>query len=218
MSTRWYAEWHERLRFGLGRALLGRPSAGDLMLEVLEHRPEERAALLDRACAGDTALRRDVETLLAAHEAPGILDRPVARFAHLVVPSPPVEGRTVGRYELREQIGSGGMGIVHRAWDMALGRAVALKFLPSHLGDDTDARQRFRVEAQAVAALDHPNICAIHEIGETDDGLLFIAMPYYEGDTVRARIRRGPLPVGEAVAIVRQAAEGLGAAHARGIV
>ena len=188
------------------------------LLEALDVSAGERTRFLARACADDPALRREVESLLAAHERAGILDRPVARFAP---PAPAMHAplvRSVARYELRDVIGSGGMAVVHRAWDAALGRAVALKFLPAHLVGDAHARERFRVEAQAAAALDHPNICTIHEIGETDDGRLFIAMPCYEGETVRDRLRRGPLPAAEAIALARQAADGLAKAHERGIV
>ena len=198
--------------------MTGSLDAGELLLDVLDRLPEERAEFLDRACRGDEALRRDVESLLAAHGAPCLLDHPIARFSPPVAPNSLPVDRMVGRYQLRKMVGAGAMGIVYRAWDSTLGRTVALKFLPPHLGADTQARERFRVEAQAAAALDHPNICTIHEIGETKDGQLFIAMPFYEGETVRERLGRGPLPFGAAVMLVRQAAEGLAKAHERGIV
>ena len=194
------------------------PLAADLMVAALDHPTAERTVFLDRACRGDETLRREVESLLAAHDHTGFLDRPVARFAPPAQAGALAPGRRVQRYELREMVGAGGMGVVYRAWDDALGRTVALKFLPPHRGADAQARERFRVEAQAAAALDHPNICTIHEIGETEDGQLFIAMPFYEGETAAERIARGPLPVADAVALIRQAADGLAKAHERGIV
>ncbi len=233
MSSKRNDGWIAAVRSGLQRVLGTRAAgerstltdessiqggaAGGLLLELLERAPAERAQFLARACAGDETLRREVESLLAAHEAPGALDRPVVRFAALGA-APPLHGTTVGRYELRELVGGGGMGVVYRSWDAALGRTVALKFLLPRIEADERARQRFRVEAQAAAALDHPNICTIYEIGETDDGQLFIAMPFYEGATVREQLARGRLAVGDAVTIARQAADGLGAAHERGIV
>ncbi|MEE8595556.1 MAG: tetratricopeptide repeat protein, partial [Gemmatimonadota bacterium] len=124
----------------------------------------------------------------------------------------------VAHYEVGERIGGGGMGIVHRARDTRLDRTVALKFLPAHLNADRTARSRFLVEAQAAAALDHPHICTIHEIGTAPDGRLFISMPCYEGETVRAKIERGPLDVEEAVELSLQVARGLAKAHEVGVI
>src|SRR4051812_28161339 len=111
MTTRWYDEWRTRFRVGLGR-VLGKPSAGDLMLELLDHTPEQRAAIIASVYGGDAALRAEVESLLAAHDATGLLDRPIARFTPAQTYAPPEVGRTVARYELREIAASGGMGIV----------------------------------------------------------------------------------------------------------
>ena len=110
------------------------------------------------------------------------------------------------------------MGVVYRAQDERLGRPVALKFLPPHLSADPAAKARFVDEARAAAALDHPNVCTIYEIGETDDGQLFIVMPLYEGETLRARLDRGRLTFDEALPIALQVACGLEHAHANGIV
>jgi len=110
------------------------------------------------------------------------------------------------------------MGVVYRAEDLRLHRHVALKFLPRDLTDDREARQRFEREAQAASALDHPAICTIHDIDETDDGQIFIAMALYEGETLKSRITRGPLDVDEALDIAARVAAGLARAHEQGIV
>jgi len=110
------------------------------------------------------------------------------------------------------------MGDVYRALDTRLDRRVALKFLPRWLGRDPAARARLRVEARIVSSLDHPNVCTLFEIAESEDGRLFLAMPLYDGETLKARIGRGPLAPDEALDIALQAAEGLAAAHEHGIV
>jgi serine/threonine-protein kinase len=127
-------------------------------------------------------------------------------------------GMTIRQYRVIERLGAGGMGVVFKAEDTRLGRTAALKFLPPELTREEASKQRFLVEARAAARLDHPNICTVYEAGETDDGQLFIAMAYYEGETLDRRIVRGAIPAAEAVALVRQIAEGLAAAHAAGIV
>jgi serine/threonine-protein kinase len=108
--------------------------------------------------------------------------------------------------------------VVYKARDTRLDRFVALKFLPTHIGPDDQERLRFLNEARAASALDHPNICTIHDVEKTDDGQVFIVMPCYEGETLQARMNRGPLPVEAAIDIARQVATGLGRAHARSIV
>jgi serine/threonine protein kinase/WD40 repeat protein len=129
-----------------------------------------------------------------------------------------VAGRAVAHYRLLEPLGGGAMGTVFKAEDTRLRRTVALKFLPAELTRDPVAKGRFLQEAQAASALDHPNICTIHEVGETEDGHLYLAMAAYDGETVKAKIGRGPLPVALAVEIARQAAQGLAKAHSEGIV
>ena len=120
-----------------------------------------------------------------------------------------MEGRTISHYRVLEKLGGGAMGVVYKAEDTRLKRLVALKFLPPELTRDDDAKQRFVQEAQAASALDHPNLCTIHEIDETDDGQLFLALAYYDGETLKQRIARGPLPVEEALDIAIQLAQGL---------
>ena len=109
------------------------------------------------------------------------------------------------------------MGVVYKAEDLKLKRSVALKFLPPHLMDSLELKERFLVEAQAAAALNHPNICVIHEVGE-DEGRPYIAMEYVEGETLKDKLRRGPLKAEEALAIAGQVAAGLGEAHHKGII
>jgi len=126
-------------------------------------------------------------------------------------------GRTVSHYKIVEKLGEGGMGVVYKAQDLNLDRHVALKFLPADLTNNEQAKKRFIHEAKAASALDHPNVCTVHEIGETEDKQLFIAMACYEGESLRERIARGRLPIAEAVDIAQQIAEGLAKAHGQGI-
>ena len=127
-------------------------------------------------------------------------------------------GRKVSHYEIVEKIGSGGMGVVYRAEDTRLKRHVALKFLPPELVQDAESKQRFVLEAQAASALDHPNVCIVHEIDEAEDGQIFIAMAWYDGETLKKRLEHGPLQVTDAVALAVHAARGLVCAHEAGIV
>ncbi len=127
-------------------------------------------------------------------------------------------GQVISHYKITEKLGEGGMGIVYKAHDTTLDRDVALKFLPHDLTTSDEERTRFIHEAKAASALDHPNICTIHEVGETTDGQLFIAMGYYEGESITKKIQKGRLKLEVAVDIAVQVAEGLQAAHNRGIV
>ena len=127
-------------------------------------------------------------------------------------------GSRLGQYEIVSLIGGGGMGLVYKAQDTRLKRLVALKLLPPELTRDATAKQRFLQEAQAASALDHPNICTIHEINETPDGQLYLVMAYYEGETLKEKVERGPLPLDEAVDIAIQVGQGLADAHTAGVV
>ncbi|MEE4271759.1 MAG: serine/threonine-protein kinase, partial [Thermoanaerobaculales bacterium] len=127
-------------------------------------------------------------------------------------------GRTVGHYRIVEHLGGGGMGVVYKAEDTKLGRTVALKFLPPEWSRDPDARERFLREARAASALEDSRICTIFDIDETEDGQLFIAMAYYEGETLKKRLERGHLSIGQAVDIAIQTAEGLESAHSADII
>jgi len=122
-----------------------------------------------------------------------------------------------GKYRVMEELGRGGMGIVYKAEDLRLKRTVALKFLPPELADNPELRERFLVEAQAAAALSHPNICVIHEVGEDKDRP-FIAMEYVEGETVRDKVQRKAFTPEEALSVTSQVAAGLGEAHHKNII
>lgn len=210
-------------------------TVGEILEAVREVPSEKRAAFLRERCE-DEALRREVASLLAAcEEAPAFFERVAGHGVAPVLsdlqgeegelaeergaPDPlGLEEERVGRYAVEEHLGGGGMGVVYTARDARLDRVVALKFLPPHLSTDEEAKERFRVEARAAAALEHPNVCTIHEIGEDEGGRLFIVMPFYEGETLKKTIARGPLSVEDAVDYATQIAEGLSAAHAAGIV
>ncbi len=121
------------------------------------------------------------------------------------------------RYKIVEELGRGGMGIVYKAEDNKLKRTVALKLLPPDLTGDSEAKERFIREAQAAAVLEHPNICTIYEVDETEDKT-FISMAYVDGQSLRDRVKTGPLEVAEALDVAIQVSEGLAAAHQQGIV
>ena len=127
-------------------------------------------------------------------------------------------GTRLGPYTITAELGHGGMGVVYTAQDPRLKRQVAIKLLTSDLTRDETAKQRFLQEAQAASALDHPNICTIHEINETADGQLYLVMAYYDGETLKERIERGALALDDAVDIATQVGQGLAEAHGAGIV
>jgi serine/threonine-protein kinase len=129
-----------------------------------------------------------------------------------------VIGETFSHYTILERLGGGGMGVVYKAEDIRLKRFVALKFLPPELTRDAAAKERFEQEARTASALDHPNVCTIHEIDETADGQVFICMAYYDGESLRSRLARGPLSIDDTLTIAIQTAEGLAQAHEHGIV
>lgn len=200
--------------------------------EVAHLAPGERAAKLELLKETDSGLHDEVQSLLSIDEDADVLLDP---FEHVIrhpgigslVPSDgegaDVEqddliGRVVSGYRVVRRLAAGGMGILYLAEDAALGRSVVLKFLPRHLAHHPVITERFLNEARAAAALDHPNVCTIYEVGVTEEGRPFIAMPFYAGETVREMIRGGAFTEGEAFDLAVQTASGLRAAHERGIV
>ena len=185
-----------------------------LLSEALSLPADQRIAFINSACRDDAALRTELLSLLE-HAGPG--EALFETLAQFVIPDLPGPGLHAGRFEIAECIGVGGMGAVYRAYDARLERDVALKFMSAHRGSP-DQDNRLLREARAVAALEHPNICTVHEIGETAEGRSFIAMALYDGETLRERLKRGPPGRTAALDIAIQAARGLRAAHAHGIV
>jgi Tol biopolymer transport system component len=203
--------------------------------DALARGESERSAFLRDACGGDETLRREVESLLAyASDAQKFMDAPAIEVAAAAfVPSEtmtrPLAGRRLGPYEMGSLLGSGGMGEVYRARDTKLGRDVAIKILPRAFIEDADRRARFEREARLLAALNHPHIGAIYGF-EDREGIHALVLELVEGETLAAKLARTAqpsaishqpsrgLPIGEALAIARQIAEALEAAHERGIV
>ena len=178
--------------------------------------PAARDAYLVEACSGDAALRAAVESLLVAHDAAGSFgDKPVVDAA--AAPKRLAPGDVLGSFRIESLLGAGGMGEVYRAYDTKLRRSVALKVLPDSFAADPDRRIRFEEEAQALAALNHPHIGAIYGIEDSGD-VAALVLELVDGVTLAERLAVGPLPFEEITTIARQLADGLEAAHERGIV
>ena len=189
--------------------------AEDLYERARTLHSEARRAFLQDACHDDPQLREELVSLLEQSEAAeGFFERLSDAVFPLSVPDRNV-GRMVGHYQIMSCIGAGGMGTVYRAQDTRLNREVALKFLSVHLSAHRVAQERLLAEARAAASLEHPNVCVVHEIGETDDCRPYIVMALCEGQTLREKLRLGPLDLAEAVEIATQIARGLAAADAR---
>jgi len=172
-----------------------------------------RASFLDGAIGADSELKGEVELLLRSHDAAGGFLPTLARCE----PSPSLAGRMIGDYQVEGLIGRGGMGAVFRARDRRLKRDVAIKVLPDHVSRDQNLVLRFQREAETLASLNHPHIAAIYDILEIQ-GSKFLVLEYVDGETLADRIKRGPVPVGEAIQIALQITAGLEAAHEKGIV
>jgi serine/threonine protein kinase/tetratricopeptide (TPR) repeat protein len=185
----------------------------------------QRDAFLHQACKGDESLRLEIESLLRHGATPqNVLERPaIAMMAKAVASNggwadvPFLEGKTISHYRIVEPLGKGGMGVVYKAEDLRLGRYVALKLLPQFLASDPEALQRFEREARAASALNHPNICTVFEIDESEN-LHFIAIELIEGETLKNRIARGPVEIPETLDIVLEICSALEAAHSVGII
>src|SRR6266850_5809029 len=191
-----------------------------LFHEARERTPAERDAFLARACAHDSTLRREVESLLAQPPA-GVIDAPLgALVAALVAPPAPrlAPGSSVGPYRIERLLAVGGMGEVYRARDTTLGRDVAIKVLPRHFTADPERLARFEREARMLAALNHPNIGAIYGLEAAAGGVRALVLELVEGETVADRIQRGPVPVTDALTIARQITDALEVAHEKGII
>ena len=188
--------------------------------------PSERAAFLLEACGSDDELRRDVESLLD-ESVEGFLDEPAASIAAHVSSGAPLallEGQRLGAYEIQALLGAGGMGEVYRARDTRLGRDVAVKILPRAFTSDPDRLARLEREAHMLAALNHPNICAIYGLDEAD-GVRCLVLELVEGETLASRlaqVRGAPegsgMPLRDGLAIARQIVDAIEAAHEKGIV
>ncbi len=189
----------------------------EIFTAALEVAPERRAAFLAEVSADSDEVRRDVEILLHSFES-GYLEKPIVdKIAEQIIENQLTAGQRIKHYEIREKIGTGGMGEVYLAQDTRLQRPVAIKFLLPDSTFDAKAEKRLLREAQSAAVLNHPNICTIHEIGESENRS-FIVMEYVEGETLDARIRRESLSIGESLAITLNIANALTEAHSRGIV
>ena len=182
---------------------------GILFAQAIKLSPDERRKFLDEIAFDMPEIRREVEVLLENAGQP----RP---------PEPDdseiFENQIISHYKVLKKLGEGGMGVVFRAMDLSLEREVALKFLPRRYNNNLAMKQRFEREARAAAALDHPNICGVFEVGETADGRLFIAMPFYQGETLKQKILDNSISVKDAVEYAIQAAEGIAQAHQAGII
>ena len=208
LGTGWFAMTPERWE-----------QIAHLYQAALEQPSDARAAWLAEACGDDSALRHELESLIAREDAAVLFDQPLDVAAAAVLSDGPrlEPGTSVGPYRVLALLGEGGMGQVYRAHDAKLQRDVALKILPDAFVHDPDRRARFMREAQVLASLNHPNIGGIH--GFEDGGQVHaLVLELVEGPTLADRIARGPLPVDEALAIARQIADALEAAHEHGIV
>ncbi len=200
-----------------------------IFADVVDLPGEERLRALDKACREDQDLRAEILDLIKAHEE-------ASRFFDDLGPIFPSEslsdvldddqrvdpygllGKMVSHFRVEEHLGGGGMGVVYRAHDANLPRDVALKFLPPEMSRDESAVSRFKHEVNAASSLNHPNIAVVHEVGRLDDGQLFVAMAFYDGETLKKKIERGPLPLASVIEYGIGITAGLVEAHEHGIV
>jgi non-specific serine/threonine protein kinase len=186
----------------------------ELLGAALERPAEARGAYLREACDGDDGLRREVESLLSAEgQAGDFLSEPAggSSAAHLAT------GTRLGPYEIVSFLGAGGMGEVYKARDTRLDRTVAIKMLPGDFAADPERARRFEREARTISKLNHPHICALHDVGQ-HDGSSFLVMEYLEGESLAERLKHGPLHLADAIRCATQIADALSEAHQQGIV
>ena len=183
----------------------------ELYHSALEREPGERARFLAEACFGDEELRREVEVLLQQGAGPTLTQFTGSMRAQLAA------GSQLGQYRIEAILGAGGMGVVYRASDSKLGRQVAIKVLPKAFCEDPERLSRFEHEARMLAALDHPNIGAIHGLEEAG-GIRYLVLQLVPGETLARRLAAGPLEIGEALRCCAQVAEALESAHEKGIM
>src|SRR6266487_1935669 len=174
----------------------------EIFRAALDQEPDQISASLETACEGDELLRREVEVLVASHQRAGsFIEMSAVSLTKKIIQKGRADllvGRTIGHYKLSERIGTGGMGEVYLATDIIAGRKAALKLLPTRFTGDAERLKRFQQEARAVVALNHPNILTVYEIGE-EHSTHYIASELIEGETLRQRLKRGPMRLSEAV-------------------
>ncbi len=192
----------------------------EILCDALETPPTNRKAFLDAACAGDTSLRSEVESLIQASELPAMIDQSALStsplFAELLAESAETQPTEIGRYQILEKIGEGGSAVVYKGLDKTLDRTVALKVRPPAAEQEPD-KKRFAREAKAASALNHPNIVTIYELG-SEHGNDFIAMEFVDGTTLREVLHANQTPLPKLLDYARQAAGAIAKAHAAGIV
>jgi serine/threonine protein kinase len=203
-----------------------REEAKQIFTQAIALKAEDRPAFVEETC-GSGELRAEVDSLLENYDSAAVFfeelgDGIIPTFQEAAPEidsaSDPMVGRQVAHYRIESRLGGGGMGVVYKAENLKLGRHAALKFLTPGLSTDDVARARFAIEAKAASAFDHPNICTIYDIDQTESGQVYIAMAYYDGESLKKRLERGPLDVETALDYAGQVAEGLSRAHGGDIV